>query len=441
MDLILSWNTMHNKLLTLFLFIILSFSFTANGQKQVNSPYARFNLGNYNPSGSFRSLSMGGTGTAMRDNSSIYFVNPASYSSLDTTSFLFDFGINYTINVLNNGTEKTKSDDNNFDHILMGFPVAKNFGIVAGLIPLTDAYYNVSQTISEGDSLYDPLIGEMNSVHRGTGGLSSFFIGTGFNITKNLSLGANFTTTFGKIERANQFDFLDYANTFGIYSSKKLRIVAVNFDFGAQYNVVLKKDHFFTAGIAWTSSKKYKSELETITERYAQYSTSLYSPDTLSYSKVTTRDSTKTPQTFRIGLAYGKTGKFTVGIDYVATPWSNAALHGTNGNLADAKALLVGVEFIPDRLSNTSYLKRVEYRAGGHVANSYLIVNGVQVRNWGVSAGFGIRLRNSMSKANFHFDYTQRVGDFSKGLHNENVYTIGASLNLYDFWFQKKKYD
>src|SRR4030042_6110734 len=90
----------------LFITIISTAFYNASAQKMVNSPYARFNLGTLEPAGSFRSLGMGGTGTAIRDNSSVYYTNPASYSSIDTISFLFDFGIDYGINLLSDGTTR-----------------------------------------------------------------------------------------------------------------------------------------------------------------------------------------------------------------------------------------------------------------------------------------------------------------------------------------------
>lgn len=115
---------MRNKLIAtfcLFLFWIVA----VNGQKQVNSPYARFNLGILEPAGSFKSLGMGGVGVAFRDNNTIFVSNPASYSSLDTNSFIFDFGIDYSMNLLTDGESKYSSDDVNFDHFLIGFPWLK----------------------------------------------------------------------------------------------------------------------------------------------------------------------------------------------------------------------------------------------------------------------------------------------------------------------------
>ena len=63
-------------------------------------------LATLEPAASFRSLGMGGIGIGMRSNSSIYFANPASYSSLDTNSFFFDFGLDYGIVKLSDGVKQ-----------------------------------------------------------------------------------------------------------------------------------------------------------------------------------------------------------------------------------------------------------------------------------------------------------------------------------------------
>lgn len=97
---------MQRKLIIAIFISLFSFAFTATGQKLVNSPYSRFNLGTMEPAGSFRSLGMGGIGIALQDNNTIYFSNPASYSSLDTNSFIFDFGLDYSKNILSDGIDR-----------------------------------------------------------------------------------------------------------------------------------------------------------------------------------------------------------------------------------------------------------------------------------------------------------------------------------------------
>jgi hypothetical protein len=116
-------------------------------------------------------------------------------------------------------------------------------------------------------------------------------------------------------------------------------------------------------------------------------------------------------------------------------------IHGDNTYLADTKSLMLGIEYIPEKYSNTSFLRRVEYRLGGHYADNYLIIDGIQLKEAGASLGLGIRLRGSRSKANVYFDYTRRIGNIDAGLHNEDIFSFGISLNLYDTWFMKRKYE
>jgi hypothetical protein len=329
----------------------------------------------------------------------------------------------------------------NFNHLIIGFPLSKGWGFALGLVPLSNGYYNITQTISAGDPGYDPNIGEVTSDHKGDGGLTNFFLGTGFKITKNFSIGANLNVLFGQLDRANQYVFADYANTFSQYYSEKLKINGMNFDYGVHYTAALKNNYFLNLGLSMTASKKYRSGFETLSVRTAAYTASLYSPDTLTYTNINSKDSTKLPLTVRIGVSFGKKDKFVAGIDYVTSNWANARIEGSSGYLANSKSWLFGVEFIPDKFSNYSFLSRVEYRLGGHIADSYLIINDVQIKELGVSCGIGMRMRNTFSKTNIYFDFTRKTGDLSKGLLNENYFTIGISLNLYDWWFIKKKYD
>lgn len=69
----------------------------AAGQKSVNTPFARYGIGNLELQGPFRMRAMGGISSGIRDNLTLNYLTPSSYSSTDTASFLFDFGIDYTV--------------------------------------------------------------------------------------------------------------------------------------------------------------------------------------------------------------------------------------------------------------------------------------------------------------------------------------------------------
>src|SRR5512137_2782840 len=109
---------MQHKLKIAFFLLFLPLAISVNGQKLINSPYSRFNLGSLTATGSYRSLAMGGMGTSLRENRSVFFSNPASYSSMDTISFVFDFGVDYAYSILSDQTSTYHSDDMSFDHLL-----------------------------------------------------------------------------------------------------------------------------------------------------------------------------------------------------------------------------------------------------------------------------------------------------------------------------------
>lgn len=426
---------MQNKLTILLTFFLFSLTFTAYGQKLINSPYSRFNIGTLEPAGSFRSQAMGGISVSMRDNSSIYFSNPASYSSLDTNSFIFDFGLDYSKSHLTEGVSTYASDDMNFDHLLMGFPLAKGWGFAAGMVPISNGYYKMTESVLKTDPGYDPLTGEYISTHSGEGSLTNFFIGTGIKINKNFSAGVNMTILFGQLKRTNQFNFADFLKVYNNNATEKLQLGGVNFDYGLQYTLPLKNKYFINAGVSLTSGKYYKSDYEHIIYSYTAYGTR----NTITYDSENSK-SAFIPGTLRLGISYGKINKFTAGLDFITTKWSKSKIPGSSGYAADTKSLRLGLEYIPDKYSNYSFLQRMEYRIGGHMEDNYLIINGEQIKEVGASFGIGIPMRTS-SKTNLFFDYTRKTGSTLNNLHIENYYTIGISLNLYDYWFIKRKYE
>jgi hypothetical protein len=428
-----------------FITILIFFpAIAAMGQKQVNSPYSRFNLGTLKNAAPFRSLGMGGISTAQRDNTNIYFSNPASYSAFDTTSFIFDFGLDYSIDWLSAGKDNHRSDDMNFDHMMIGFPIAKGVGITAGIMPYSNGYYNISNSVKQGDAGYDPVIGGYTASHAGEGGLSTFYAGAGLKLIDNLSVGVNMNILFGQIKRVNKFVFDDQFNVYHDNSTENIQVNGINFDFGLQYMLNLGKAKSLTAGISFTPSKKYNSDYSNYIFRYTSFGTY----DTVSYIGNNAGD-TKLPSTIRAGITFARTNKLTAGFDFVATKWSKSEIPGSAGYAADTKNYLLGIEYTPDKYSNFSLIRRIDYRLGGHYGDNYLFIENEQIREIGVTAGFGIPLgrnaytagTNPYSKVNFYFDYTRKTGSIANGLHNEDIISIGASLNLYDFWFLKKKFE
>ena len=426
---------MRNKLITIINISLLVFASTASGQKLIDTPYSRFNLGTLQPEGSFRSLGMGNVGTAIRDNSSIYFSNPASYSSLDTLSFIFDFGLDYGRNTIYDGSSKFSSEDLTFHHLIMAFPLSKGWGLALGIIPMSSGYYKITQTVTSADPGYDPNVGEYTINHDGDGSITKFFIGSGLRITRNISIGANMTLLSGMLKRDNSFVFSDFYNAFHNNSEENLQLDGIGFDYGIQYTASLKNNYFLNIGVSLSGGTNYPSKYSQLSVKYTAYGVT----ETVSYVPY---NSAKTfiPSTISLGISFGKKNKFTTGLDFVTSNWSASKIPGSTGYAADTRELRLGAEYIPDKFSNYSYISRIEYRIGGHIGDNYLIINGSQLKEYGASLGIGLPLKLG-TKTNLFVDFTRRMGSAGSSFHSEDYLTAGISINFYDFWFVKKKYD
>ena len=432
---------MRKKTVITILFFLLMVSHTAISQKQLNSPYSRFNIGTLESQGSFKNKAMGGVGIAMRDNNAIHYMNPASYSSLDTNSFVFDFGFDFGTSVLKQGDNKYSSNDMNFKHLMMGFPIAKKWGVAVGIVPISRGYYNISNYVSEEtDANYDPVRGPYYSSNSGKGGFSNLFLGTGVSILKNLSIGINMTVMFGSLDRSQAIIFEDYDNNFHTSISEGMKINGINFDYGLQYMTKIKDDYFLNVGFTLVSGKSYKSNYEYFAATTSIYHTTYDPYDTLVYISEAAAP-VKLPQAYKTGVAFGKPNKYTIGFDVVATPWSKSNIPGFKKYAANTMTYALGIEYIPEKYSNSSILKRTEYRFGAHLGDNYLILDDIQLKEKGVSFGMGIPLRRTISRVNLFIDYTQISASKNSGLHTENTITIGGSLNFYDFWFFKRRYN
>ena len=76
------------KILTAMLCFALSM--TAKAQSGTNSPYSQFGLGTLSPQSTSFNRGMNGLAYGFHEHNQINFQNPASYSALDSLSFIFD---------------------------------------------------------------------------------------------------------------------------------------------------------------------------------------------------------------------------------------------------------------------------------------------------------------------------------------------------------------
>ncbi|MGI9548137.1 MAG: hypothetical protein ACR2MM_12915, partial [Flavobacteriaceae bacterium] len=149
----------------------------------------------------------------------------------------------------------------------------------------------------------------------------------------------------------------------------------------------------------------------------------------------------KIPTIASVGLGFGQEKKWFIGAEYSFQEYSsfdNPFVDVENLEYVDASTMALGLYFIPDYASFTSYLKRVNYRAGLRYDKTGLKINGKEIENFGITFGLGLPLGGAFSNLNVGFELGRR-GTSAAGLIEESYLKVGIGLSLNDRWFQKRK--
>ncbi len=110
----------------------------AIAQNNTNSPYTRYGYGQLADQSFANSKAMGGIAYGLRDGSHINPLNPASYTAIDSLTFLFDGGFSMqNTNFSSEGT-KLNAKNSSFDYIAMQFRLHQRVAMSIGLLPLLE---------------------------------------------------------------------------------------------------------------------------------------------------------------------------------------------------------------------------------------------------------------------------------------------------------------
>ena len=85
---------------------------------------------------------MNGLGVALHRGNQVNPLNPASYASVDSLTFLFDMGLSGQITNMNENGIKQNAKSASFDYVLGSFRAWKNVGVTFGVLPITNVGYD-----------------------------------------------------------------------------------------------------------------------------------------------------------------------------------------------------------------------------------------------------------------------------------------------------------
>lgn len=100
----------------------------AYAQSGTNSPYSQYGLGVLSDQAAGFNRGMNGLGLGFHEHNQINFSNPASYSSLDSLTFIFDAGVSGQITSFKEGGNKKNAQNADFEYVVAGFRAFKHLG-------------------------------------------------------------------------------------------------------------------------------------------------------------------------------------------------------------------------------------------------------------------------------------------------------------------------
>lgn len=403
---------------------------SASAQSSTNSPYTRFGFGDLSDAIFTANAAMGGTGNALRSSRHINPMNPASYTSVDSLSFMFDVGFSMTSSNYTEGNIKSNARNSSFDYMAMQFRVHPKIGVALGILPYSNVGYNFSNTANIENSETT-----VTNTFYGDGGTNVVFGGIGLKIIENLSLGANIGYLYGE----HNYSTTATLSNNGDYTTnyKDIKFHSYKLDIGLQYTQPLNKDNSLTLGITYGLGHDIKS-----TEVYGTQVT-----DGSSYSS--TSENTLTngygiPSSFGAGLSYQHKKNLTVCFDYTMQKWSKVKENFDASMYNDRTRIALGTEFQPNENSK-NFLKRILYRAGVYYCKPYtkILIPAEDryadgAREIGASAGFGFPLtlfqrKTALSITGQYVNLKPTAGNFM----SENRFVLKIGLTLNEPWFMK----
>lgn len=418
-----------------------------------NSPYGRYGYGVLSNSSIGSSEPMGGISYGLRRSQHVNPGNPASYSKLDSLTFVFDFGISVQYTKFSDNANKQYFYNGNLDYIAIQFPLFKKMGASLGLLPYSKVGYNFGRTRYLSDIVYQES-------YRGSGGLSQIYGGISYEPVENLSFGANIAYLFGSTSYSNVLIPLTSSGARVTEKRSSYSIRDVKYDFGVQYTYPIDRNSSLTLGAVYSPQLKAKS---TVYYTEMMFNSDPYSNPYQNPREVLKNDTIKGqdfhfPHTFGLGATY-MNSNFLVGVDATYQQWKKIKYpEFLDGMTADERfnnlyRINAGAEYVIDPVSS-SFWRRIRFRGGLSFSNSYTNANVIDAKNntrtgvggfkeYGVNLGFGLPFRDVFGKVsmlNLGFGYTLQKPE-SSGMITQDMFKVSVGMNINELWFRKFRFN
>lgn len=399
------------------------------GQDNSGTPYSLYGFGLL-PENIGPYTAMGGVAAAMRDQNNINFLNPASYTALDSNRFYFQFAMTgeYThISTYSENSDYRVAQNSSFN---MAFRIWKNLYSSLGFSQKSDIGYdlNFRNIIPGSDYLY------YSQKMQGEGGLNEVYLGLAWRY-KNLSIGLNSSLIFGKIEQRQTLQ-TDLANSYYINTSDNIRITDALFTGGLQYLFNISKKSKLTLGTAFNFGTDLRAKQEYISYKINSGTGSSVIMDN---DENVRKGDISYPFRILSGFNYDYKDRWNVAGDYTYQKMSEYKMFRRDQGLKDYHKAALGLSWLPERMGRF-WWQRNKYMLGGYFVRSYIDLKNKNINTYAFTFGAQMPIfsANSELLLGINFDFGIR-GTEERGLIQEKFGKIRINIAFKEGWFMKRK--
>ena len=403
-------------------------TFMAQAQDATSSPYSFYGLGDQKFKGTIENRSMGGL-SVFQDSIHINLQNPAQYAHLKRTTLATAATFQTTNLKTNEQNENARRT--NLDYLAFGFPMGK-FGAGFGLMPYTAVGYQVTATAADNSNL--------TRAYEGSGGVNKAYLGGGYKINKNFSVGAEFNYYFGSIETTSLYALSDVQ--YGTQEFNESQASGSSINLGLTYNGKINSKVVAMGSLTYSPEGKVKLDnfrkISTV-QVAASGGVNVIDPVFVDVPKT----EVALPSKLSVGGGFGVPTKWMVGTEFTMSDdssFGNRFNDIDNISFDNGMKYTLGGYYTPNANSYSNYFNVITYRAGFKFEKTGLIVNTRSIEDVSISAGMGFPIGGNFSNINLGIEYGKR-GTTASGLVQENYLNVSVGLSFSDRWFVKRKID
>ena len=199
------------KKLILAVILLTAISPSVMAQGGTNSPYSAYGLGELAEQTTGFNRGMNGVALGFHEHNQVNYLNPASYSAIDSLSFIFDMGFSGQVTHFKEAGKTLNAKNADLEYVVAGFRAFRHLGVISfGVVPFTNIGYNYALSGNVGNVANTTY----TNTYNGSGGMHQVFLGMGWEFLKGLSIGANASYLWGTYDRSISNAYSDpYVNT------------------------------------------------------------------------------------------------------------------------------------------------------------------------------------------------------------------------------------